>query len=248
MFATAASLAWTAPCAAQETLTEQDVKQSLANPAFQEALGSCFAAGTGPETLGLVLRVDGSGGVSLSGSRDPLTAAQSVCVGQAATMLSMPPTGSHFEITVTVPVPAIAPPPPPAMVVKKIPPPASAVEAGKPPPEWRIRYSKGKKRLIGGIVSLGVGAELALAGSVLLYWSRTVLCSGYLDYYEKRLCRSWTGLSISMLGLGAVGMVLGAVLVASGRRIKREALESKPVVSLAPHPRGGAVLELTWRF
>lgn len=119
----------------------------------------------------------------------------------------------------------------------------------EPTPEWKIRYSKGKKRLIGGIVALGAGLQFAVVGGLGFLGTMPYLCDSSKNYTDEYTCHLWIGLGVSLLTIGVVGTIIGAVLVVQGKRIKAEALESKPRLSIGPLPGGdGAMASLGWRF
>ncbi len=266
------------PVQAQETLGEEDVKQSLQNAQFQKSLGGCFKKTDRPDEITLVLYVKAMGQTQLVSVEPELLPAATACVSKAVAYLSMPATGSHFQITVTVPVPEsgsslsikqvdVPPhsppsPSPPLVAPAAVPLVAApayplvahpgAVKAAPPPgptPQWKFRYSAGKKRLIGGAVALGVGLQFALVGGLGFLGTLPLMCDGSRYTNDEYFCQMWTGVGISLLVLGAAGIVTGAVLVTQGKRIKQEALGSKPQISIAPLPAGkGIVAGLTWRF
>ncbi|MBW2263720.1 MAG: hypothetical protein JRG91_17300, partial [Deltaproteobacteria bacterium] len=90
---------------AQGTLSAEDVTQSLQDAQFQEALGGCFKKADRPDEITLVLLVKAQGETHLVDLEDDLPPITTSCVSKAVAHLTMPATGNHFQITVSVPVP-----------------------------------------------------------------------------------------------------------------------------------------------
>ena len=265
---------------AQDSIGPEDVEQCLKDPGFQASLGSCFTTSDRPEAVTLVLHVKAQGETLLAHIQDEVPEATSSCISSAVSHLTMPATGSQFQITVTVPVPApapkvgvtikqveAAPSPPPVAAPPLVAPAAIPLVAAPavpvvahpvaskpapppgPPPEWKIRYSKGKKRYIGGLVALGVGLQFALVGGLGFLGTMHLMCDSSRYYTDESFCRLWVAAGITFLVIGAAGTITGAILAAQGKRIKQEALESKPQLAIAPLPRGDGVMAgLVWRL
>lgn len=247
---------------AQEELTEESVQAAFETQNFQHAFGTCFIDMDKPEEVTLVVIIDGSGNATLSSVQPLMLAQTKTCIGNAVVgFLKFPATGGDYEITYPLAVPEVsadaAHPTTTAQPTTTTQPvvvgtaPVMATTA-VPESSWRPLYNTGRRKIISGAITLGVGGVVLVMPGLLLMLYGT-LWADVNDDMQK----VFTSAGVVMVGLGLIPVIIGAILIGKGKRQKAHALKIRdglarndiPLVGFGPTPDGrGGQLSLSWMF
>ncbi len=248
----AAALLAAHPAHSQAELTEESVAAAFAAQDFQYAFGSCFVGMDKPEEVTLVVIIAGDGSATLSKVEPMMLAKTKTCISSATALLKFPATGGDYEITYPLAVPEVAGASTHPTTV------AQPVVVTQPPPtvvyqddSWKPIYSSGKRKIIAGAVTLGVGGVVFVMPGLLL-----MLYGQVFSEVSSTTAKIFTSAGVVLVGIGLVPVIVGIILISRGKALKARALRMRdglafdmPLIGIGPTPDGkGGQLGLTWTF
>jgi hypothetical protein len=254
-----------------QSLTEEEIAGVMESQAVEGDFQACAqgqAAGTVPQALELVLKIEPDGNVQLSHTSPKTEGPFFTCLVMVAKRIKFRATGMAVEVIYPMDFPVqtgtSAPGPGPTtgqnvvVLPKETPQPAPAAgtapAGGKPgmftDPQWEAEYYRGRNMVIAGAVLLPISALTFLSSG--LCWLITGIICLVGDDEEAKQC-TMARISAIVGGVSLVVMITSIVILAVGSGKKRRARYYMTAgglmfdVGFIPLTGGGGGA-LAWRF